>query len=149
MTLKTIASITALASALVCAAAEMPFIDVLKPDKMLVDGAEDSAGRVKLVPCRCLRLETSVLVSGEAPISRVELVWNVSLPKDTVVYGSDWERNYGDSGWFRMDGPCGPHGGWKPWYCLVNDGKRTGNIPLHVWRRRCHAAEDPRGSRGR
>lgn len=48
MTLKTIASITALAGTLVCTAAEMPFIDVLKPDKILVDGVEDSAGRTDL-----------------------------------------------------------------------------------------------------
>lgn len=111
---------------------EMPFVYILKPDKILVDGAEDSAGRVKLSTCFAFGHEVSVTVSGEAPISKVELIWNVSLPKDALVYGGDWERTYGDSGWFSIDGSSAPHDGWKPWYCLVNDGKRTDGYGLMV-----------------
>ena len=109
-------------------AAEMPFVDILKPDKILVDGEEDSAERVKLTSGQGV----SVAVSGEAPVSKVELIWNVSFPNDALVYGGDWERTYGDAGWFRADGSCGPHDGWKPWYWLVNDGKRTDGYGLMV-----------------
>ena len=123
--------------AAVCLAAfaygsEMPFVDIFKPDTILVDGAEDKAGRVKLSPCRCQRREVFVYLSGEAPVSKVELIWNVALSKDALVYGGDWERTYGDSGWFRIGGNDDPHGKWKPWYCLVNDGKRTDGYGLMV-----------------
>ena len=46
----------------VAQAAEMPFIDILKPDRILVDGAADSAGRVKLVSGQGV----SVTVSGDS-----------------------------------------------------------------------------------
>ena len=111
---------------------EMPFVDIAKPDKILVDGAEDSANRVKLALCHDPRQEVTVTISGEAPISKVELIWNASLPKNALVYGGDWERTYGDSGWFGIDGSSAPHDGWKPWYCLVNDGKRTDGYGLMV-----------------
>ena len=111
---------------------ELPFVDITKPDKILVDGSEDSAGRVKLSSCFAFCTEISVTVSGEAPISKVELIWNVSFPKDALVYGGDWERTYGDSGWFSIEGSSAPHEGWKPWYCLVNDGKRTDGYGLMV-----------------
>ena len=26
-----------------------------------------------------------------------------ALPKDTLVYGGEWERTYGNVGWYRMD----------------------------------------------
>ncbi len=112
--------------------AEMPSFDLLKPDAILVDGAADSAKRVKLSPCRCMRREVFVEVSGESPISKVELVWNVAFPKDAKIYGGEWERTYGDAGWYRMDDKAAPHKGWKPWYFLVNDGSRTDGYGLVV-----------------
>lgn len=111
---------------------EMPFVDISKPDKILVDGAEDSAGRVKLSPTTDPRREVAVTVSSETPVSKVELIWNVSLPKDALIHGGDWERTYGDSGWFRLEDESKPHGGWEPWYCLINDGKRTDGYGLMV-----------------
>ena len=114
--------------------AEMPYMDMLKPDMVFVNGAAGPAGRVKvkLSPCRCLRREVSVYVSGEGSVSKVELVWNVALPKDALIYGGDWERTYGTAGWYRMDDKAAPNEGWKPWYFLVNDGKRTDGYGLMV-----------------
>jgi len=112
--------------------AEMPTFDLLKPDAILVDGAADSAGRVKLSPCRSSRSEVFVDVSGDGPISKVELVWNVALPKDAKIYGGEWERTYANAGWYRMDDKSAPHKGWKPWYFLVNDGTRTDGYGLVV-----------------
>jgi len=115
-------------------AAEMPYMNLLKPDMIFVDGAANSAGRikVKLSSCRCMLREIFVYLSGEGPVSKVELVWNIAFPTGSVVYGGDWERNYGDSGWFRIGDSSAPHEGWKPWYFLVNDGKRTDGYGLMV-----------------
>ena len=115
-------------------AAEMPYMNLLKPDMIFVDGAANSAGRikVKLSSCRCMLREIFVYLSGEGPVSKVELVWNIAFPKDSVVYGGDWERTYGDSGWFRIGDSSAPHEGWKPWYFLVNDGTRTDGYGLMV-----------------
>ena len=115
-------------------AEEMPYMNLLKPDMIFVDGAANSSGRikVKLSPCRCKRREIFVYLSGEGPVSKVELVWNIAFPTGSVVYGGDWERNYGDSGWFRIGDSSAPHEGWKPWYFLVNDGTRTDGYGLMV-----------------
>ncbi|MBR5548787.1 MAG: hypothetical protein IKU71_03555 [Kiritimatiellae bacterium] len=115
-------------------AAEMPYMNLLRPDMIFVDGAANSSGRikVKLSPCRCMRREIFVYLSGEGPVSKVELVWNIAFPKESVVYGGDWERTYGDSGWFRIGDSSAPHEGWKPWYFLVNDGTRTDGYGLMV-----------------
>ena len=126
------AAFAAVGSAALAEGAEMPCFDLLKPDKILVDGAADSAGRVKLEPCRSLRREVAVYVSGEGPISKVELVWNAALPKDALIYGGEWERTYGTAGWYRMDDKAAPHDGWKPWYFLVSDGSRTDGYGLVV-----------------
>jgi len=114
--------------------AEMPYMDMLNPDMVFVDGAAGPTERVKvkLSPCRCPRREVSVYVSGEGSVSKVELVWNVALPKDALIYGGDWERTYGTAGWYRMDDKAAPYEGWKPWYFLVNDGKRTDGYGLMV-----------------
>lgn len=39
--------------------AGMPFVDISKPDKILIDGAEDSAGRVKLSTSSAPRGQTA------------------------------------------------------------------------------------------
>ena len=87
-----------LATAEFAQAAEMPYMNLLKPDMIFVDGAANSSGRikVKLSPCRCPRRDVSVYLSGEGAVSKVELIWNIAFPKEALIYGGDWERNYGD-----------------------------------------------------
>ncbi len=126
------ASVVASAAPIASAAVTLPTFDVAKPDAVLVDGAADAAKRVKLLPCCSARRDVFVYVSGEEPISKVELVWNVPLPKDALVYCGDWERTYAKAGWYRMGDSAAPNGGWKPWYFLVNDGNRTDGYGLMV-----------------
>ena len=106
--------------------APMPTFDVAKPDAVLVDGVADDAGRVAISP------QGAVAVVGAEPISKVSLVWNVALPKDVLLYGGAWERTYGDAGWYGMDDAKAPMKGWKPWYFLANDGRRTDGYGLMV-----------------
>ena len=111
---------------------ELPSLALRKPDRILVDGAADSAGRVKLQSCRCPRGEVAVYVTGDEPVSKVELVWDVAFPGYAMVYGGEWERTYANAGWYRLGDRSAPHGGWNPWYFLVNDGSRTDGYGLVV-----------------
>ena len=115
-----------------CAWADLPMFDIAKPDAVLVDGVADAAERVKLSPCRCVKREVSVYVSGEKPVSRVELVWNAVFPKDTLFYCGAWERTYTNAGWYKMGDKSAPTKGWKPWYFMISNGKRTDGYGLMV-----------------
>ena len=114
------------------AAAAMPAFDLADPDVVRVDGAGDEAMRVQIHPCHCGKRHVSVKVTGEEPISKVELVWNVALPKDALYYSGSWERTYGNAGWYRMDDKSAPRKGWLSWYFLASDGGRTDGYGLMV-----------------
>lgn len=58
-----------------------------------------------------------VRVSSSAPLSSVVLKWNAKVAPDARLFGGDWERTYGDTGWKSLE-DAGP----MPWYFLAASG---------------------------
>ena len=58
-----------------------------------------------------------VRVSSSTPLSSVVLKWNVGVSPDARLFGGDWERTYGDTGWKNLE-DAGP----MPWYFLASSG---------------------------
>ena len=68
-----------------------------------------------------------VRVSSSAPLSSVVLKWNVSLDSEARLFGGDWERTYGASGWAPL-ADSGP----MPWYFLVESGGMCNGLGVKV-----------------
>lgn len=113
-----------LVSACFCTVRAMEFATVDKPDEVFLD--ELPAGeRVEIMPDGGVVLE-----GGKA--SFVRLRWNVRIDGAIRVYGSVWERTYGDSAWRRVDDVHAPRNGSMAWYFLMTDGVRTDGYGVKV-----------------
>ena len=114
----------ALMVALVCGTARtMDFANLAKPDEVLIDGKPSD--RVAVSADGAV-----TLAGGEAGF--VTLVWNASFPKSAKVYGSTWERTYGNVAWRAVADRKKPNGGAFAWYVLVADGSRTDGYGVAV-----------------
>ena len=108
-------------------AAEFGFADLTRPATVTVDGRP--AGESVAVAA-----DGTVRIRESRPFSWVRLVWPLGLPSDAKVYGSVFERTYGDCGWrlVTADESSLPNKGAMAWYVLVSDGKRTDGYGLAV-----------------
>ena len=68
-----------------------------------------------------------VRVSSSAPLSSVVLKWNVALAPDARLFGGDWERTYGDTGWKGLR-----EAKWMPWYFLASSDGRCNAAGVKV-----------------
>ena len=101
----------------------MPFVDLVRPDEVLLD--DRPTDRVTVAADG-----TVALAGGEA--SFIRLKWKAEFPRDARVYGSQWERGYGRLAWHRVDDVKRPYKGALNWYALVTDGRRTDGYGVKV-----------------
>ena len=101
----------------------LDFVDLMHPDEVLLDDR----------PCDRVAVAsdgTVTLAGGEA--SFIRLKWNAALPKNAKVYGSQWERSYGQMSWRTVGDRKKPYGGALNWYLLLSDGARTDGYGVKV-----------------
>ena len=101
----------------------MTFVDLVHPDEVLLD--DRPSDRVAVAADG-----TVTLAGGEA--SFIRLKWKTAFPKQTKVYGSQWERTYGQNAWFGINDRKKPYGGALNWYLLLTDGTRTDGYGVKV-----------------
>jgi len=111
------------ASAVAAGALSAPAFDFCGdrgPDAVTLDGKPAGAAV-------SIDAEGRVFLQTSSPASKVELLWNVDLSDVRKIYGGDWERTYGSSGWHNpsVRRPL-------PWYCLVNGADRTDGYGVEV-----------------
>ena len=101
----------------------LPVADLAHPDEVLLDGRPSD--RVTVAADG-----TVTLAGGEA--SYIQLRWKADFPKTAKVYGSQWERTYGQSAWRALGDARRPYGGALNWYVLLSDGARTDGYGVKV-----------------
>lgn len=103
---------------------EMQYGSLHSPDEVLVDGAA-SGDRVRVEP------NGAVVLNGGVA-STVCLRWKRRLGRGVRLFGGNWERTYGASGWRRMieGDQTGRQG--MAWYFLVEDGFRCDGYGVAV-----------------
>ena len=110
----------------VCAAlaARASWLEPAHPSFITVDGNVQGA-RVEL----CERSDGSadVFVSSPSPLTFVRLRYRADISPDSLVFGGDWERTYGKTGW-----TAAAKSGALPWYFLVNNGSITHALGVKV-----------------
>lgn len=104
-------------------AASASWVEPARPQSISVDGRPQGA-RVELLEKDS---GVDVLVSSPSPITFVRIVWKLDIPESSRVFGGDWERTYGKTGWTSPSGA-----GALPWYFLVSDGGRTHGLGVKV-----------------
>ena len=87
-----------------------------RPDSVSADGAPGATVEVAAQPDGAAR----VSVSSATPLTFVRLRWKTHLPADVRLFGSNWERTYGETGWTAL-ADARP----MPWYFLASSGGRT------------------------
>ena len=110
-----------------CLQGASAFVDVLKPTAVRVDGCADRE-RVSVRP------DGRIVLRSARPVSRVTLEWSAAFDPADKVFGGDFERTYGDSGWHAVgeDETSRPRKGAMAWYVLVSDGRRTDGYGVEV-----------------
>lgn len=111
-----------------CALSAMAdFVDVTKPASIYVD-AHEGVDRVSVLP------DGRVTIRSTEPISRVTLVWPASFGPNGKAFGGDFERTYGDSGWYPIatGETARPRHGAMAWYTLVTEAGRTDGYGVAV-----------------
>ena len=87
-----------------------------RPDFISADGAPGAKVEVAAQPGGAAR----VSVSSAAPLTFVRLRWKARLPEGVRLFGGNWERTYGKTGW-RTIADARP----MPWYFLASSGGST------------------------
>jgi alpha-galactosidase len=110
----------------VCAAlaARASWLEPAQPLSATVDGNAQGA-RVEL--CRRPDGSADVFVSSPSPLAFVRLRYRADVSPGSRVFGGDWERTYGKTGWVPA-----AQAGALPWYFLVNDGAATHAMGVKV-----------------
>lgn len=106
-----------------CDIPDRGFARLDSPLSVTVDG-RDAAGEVEL------GADGVITIDCPRPFSRVVLEWPLEIFAEAKMHGSEFERTYGDNGWYAPG--QGPRGGEMPWYCMIAHGGRVDGYGVAV-----------------